>query len=136
MLKKIISSLFLMLSFLLVQGQANYFYPNKGNFDASIPTPEQFLGYAIGEQHTRHDRIVAYLKELDRLSDKVSFEIIGETFERRAQVVAIFSSPENHKLDYNTYPIKQMVLIIRFHWSFIWPIMCMAMSPLQVKQPC
>ena len=97
MLKKIISSLFLMLSFLLVQGQANYFYPNKGNFDASIPTPEQFLGYAIGEQHTRHDRIVAYLKELDRLSDKVSFEIIGETFERRAQVVAIFSSPENHK---------------------------------------
>ena len=97
MLKKIISSLFLMLSFLLLQGQANYFYPNKGNFDASIPTPEQFLGYAIGEQHTRHDRIVAYLKELDRLSDKVSFEIIGETFERRAQVVAIFSSPENHK---------------------------------------
>ena len=97
MLKKIIASLFLMLSFMLVQGQANYFYPNKGSFDASIPTPEQFLGYAIGEQHTRHDRIVAYLKELDRLSDKVSFEIIGETFERRAQVVAIFSSPENHK---------------------------------------
>jgi hypothetical protein len=97
MIKKIISSLFLMLSFILVHGQANYFYPNKGNFDASIPTPEQFLGYAIGEQHTRHDRIVAYLKELDRLSDKVSFEIIGETFERRAQVVAIFSSPENHK---------------------------------------
>ena len=82
---------------MLLQGQANYFYPNKGNFDASIPTPEQFLGYAIGEQHTRHDRIVAYLKELDRLSDKVSFEIIGETFEHRAQVVAIFSSPENHK---------------------------------------
>jgi hypothetical protein len=97
MFKKIISSLFLTLSFLLLQGQANYFYPNKGNFDASIPTPEQFLGYAIGEQHTRHDRIVAYLKELDRLSDKVSFEIIGETFEHRAQVVAIFSSPENHK---------------------------------------
>ena len=97
MLKKIISSLFLILSFLLLQGQANYFYPNKGNFDTSIPTPEQFLGYAIGEQHTRHDRIVAYLKELDRLSDKVSFEIIGETFEHRTQVVAIFSSPENHK---------------------------------------
>ena len=97
MLKKFIASLFLMLPFILLQGQANYFYPNKGNFDASIPTPEQFLGYAIGEQHTRHDNIVAYLKELDRLSDKVSFEIIGETFEHRAQVVAIFSSPENHK---------------------------------------
>jgi len=97
MLKKIIASLLFMLPFMLLQGQANYFYPNKGNFDTSIPTPEQFLGYAIGEQHTRHDRIVAYLKELDRLSDKVSFEIIGETFEHRAQVVAIFSSPENHK---------------------------------------
>lgn len=97
MLKKIISSILFLLTFMLVEGQPNYFYPNKGNFDASIPTPEQFLGYAIGEQHTRHDRIVAYLKELDRLSDKVSFEIIGETFEHRAQVVAIFTSPENHK---------------------------------------
>ncbi len=97
MFKKIISSLFLMLPLLLLQGQADYFYPNKGDFDPRIPTPEQFLGYAIGEQHTRHDQIVAYLKELDRLSEKISFEIIGETFEHRAQVVAIFSSPENHK---------------------------------------
>ena len=77
--------------------QSDYFYPGAGNFNAAIPTPEKFLGYAIGSHHTRHDKIVEYFKELDRLSDRVSFQIIGETFEHRQQVVAIFTSPSNHQ---------------------------------------
>ena len=82
---------------LTVNAQADYFYPGAGNFNAAIPTPEKFLGYAIGTHHTRHDKIVEYFKELDRLSDRVSFQIIGETFEHRPQVVAIFTSPSNHQ---------------------------------------
>jgi len=77
--------------------QADYFYPGTGNFNAAIPTPEKFLGYAIGSHHTRHDKIVEYFKELDRLSDRVSFQAIGETFEHRQQVVAIFTSSSNHQ---------------------------------------
>ena len=77
--------------------QSDYFYPGTGNFNAAIPTPEKFLGYAIGSHHTRHDKIVEYFKELDRLSDRVSFQIIGETFEHRQQVVAIFTSLSNHQ---------------------------------------
>lgn len=76
--------------------QEAYFYPQSGSMNPLIPTPEKFLGYQIGEQHTRHERIVEYMKELDRLSDRVSLEIIGETYEHRAQVIAIFTSPPNH----------------------------------------
>jgi len=76
--------------------QESYFYPNSGTFNPAIPTPEKFLGYAIGEQHTRHDQLVAYFMELDKLSDRVSVEVIGKTFENRAQIAATFTAPANH----------------------------------------
>lgn len=76
--------------------QQNYFYPNSGSFNPSIPTPEQFLGYAIGAQHTRHDKIVAYFQKLDELSDRMTTRIIGKTFEQREQITAVFTSPQNH----------------------------------------
>ena len=78
------------------KAQESYFYPNSGNFNPAIPTPEKFLGYAIGEQHTRHDQLVAYFMELDKLSDRLSVEVIGKTFENRAQIAATFTSPANH----------------------------------------
>lgn len=77
--------------------QADYFYPNSGNFNPAIPTPEKFLGYAIGTHHTRHDRLVEYFKELDRLSDRVSLQVNGETYEHRQQIAAIFTSAANHQ---------------------------------------
>ncbi len=79
-----------------VTAQPNYFYPGGGNFNPQIPTPAQFLGYDIGTQHTRHDRLVEYFKELDRLSDRMTTQIIGETFEHRQQITAVFTSAENH----------------------------------------
>jgi Zinc carboxypeptidase len=76
--------------------QADYFYPNAGAFNPKIPTPEQFLGYPIGSHHTRYDRIVAYFQELDRLSDRMTLEVNGETYEHRQQIVGIFTSTTNH----------------------------------------
>ena len=78
------------------KAQESYFYPNAGKFNPLIPTPEKFLGYAIGDQHTRHESLVAYFKELDRLSDRVAVEEIGRTFENRVQIAAIFTSKKNH----------------------------------------
>ena len=77
--------------------QSEYFYPGAGNMNPAIPTPEKFLGYAIGANHTRHDKLVEYFKELDRLSDRVTMKVIGKTFELREQVTAIFTSPSNHQ---------------------------------------
>jgi hypothetical protein len=76
--------------------QPAYFYPGAGPFNPQIPTPGQFLGYDIGSHHTRHDKIVEYFRLLDNLSDRMSLQIIGKTFEQREQIAATFTSPQNH----------------------------------------
>ncbi|WP_026836810.1 M14 family zinc carboxypeptidase [Gillisia sp. JM1] len=87
--------IFLFLSFPLFS-QEDYFFPNQSSFDPEIPTPSEFLGYDVGEFHTRHDRIVAYFRELARISDKVHVQEIGETYEQRPMIVATITSPENY----------------------------------------
>lgn len=76
--------------------QNDYFFPTGVTFDPTIPSPEQFLGYPVGDWHTRHDRIVSYFQELARVSPKAHFQIIGYTNERRPQVVLTITSPENY----------------------------------------
>src|SRR5688572_17508034 len=88
--------LFLLFACNIVFAQADYFYPSTKNFNATIPTPEKFLGYPIGSHHTRHDKVVEYFKELDRLSDRMSLEEIGYTYEHRVQITAKITSPANH----------------------------------------
>lgn len=73
----------------------DYFFGDKVPFDAKIPTPEAFLGYGIGEQHTRHDQIVAYLYKLAEVSDRAEIEIYGYTHEKRKLVMLRVSTPEN-----------------------------------------
>ena len=85
----------LLFTHLALQAQSSYFYP-AGNFDPAIPSPEQFLGYPIGEWHTRHENIVSYFKELARVSPKAHFQIIGYTNEHRAQVVLTITGAENY----------------------------------------
>ncbi|RZK47502.1 MAG: peptidase M14, partial [Pedobacter sp.] len=78
------------------KAQQKYFYPDAGNFDPKVPTPEQFLGYPIGTHYTRHDQIVAYLKQLSQVSDRIHFQVIGKTYEERQQVILTITSPENY----------------------------------------
>ncbi|HEX6306663.1 MAG TPA: M14 family zinc carboxypeptidase, partial [Longimicrobiales bacterium] len=74
----------------------DYFFPEGTRFDPGIPSPEQFLGYAIGTHHTRHDRIVSYMQELARLSDRASYQEIGRTYEQRVMPVLTVTAPANH----------------------------------------
>lgn len=78
------------------KAQNAYFFPKAEKLNPAIPTPEQFLGYAIGTHHTRHDRVIAYMQELDRLSDRISSEIFGQTYEYRPQILLTITSPANH----------------------------------------
>ncbi len=80
----------------LASAQTGYYFPKTPKFDPAIPTPEQFLGYAIGTHFTRHDRIVAYFRELARVSNRVHVQTIGKTYEEREQIVVTFTAPENH----------------------------------------
>lgn len=87
--------LFLLIS-KIITSQTPYFFPGVQNLNPAIPTPEQFLGYPIGSHHTRYDRVVEYIKELDRLSDRFTSKVIGYTYELRPQIVATITSPQNH----------------------------------------
>ncbi len=87
--------LWLLLFTQVTQAQNGYFFPGETTFDPRIPTPAEFLGYDIGSHYTRHDQLVAYFHELARLSDKVTVQEIGKTYENRPLIVATVSSPEN-----------------------------------------
>jgi hypothetical protein len=93
-MRKLVALLVLITPTLFAQNQ--YFFPAGTNLDPAVPSPEQFLGYPIGDWHTRHDRIVEYFRELARVSPKAHFQIIGYTTEHRPQVVLTVTSPENY----------------------------------------
>ncbi len=77
--------------------QNAYFFPQGGEFDPSIPTPQQFLGYEIGSRYTRHDQLVAYFNELAKHSDKIKVEQIGSSYEGRPLVIATVTSAQNQQ---------------------------------------
>ncbi len=79
---------------LLVSAQ-DYFFKKFEPFNQDIPTPEDFLGYPIGYQHTRHDQIVAYLEKLAEVSDRATITYYGNTYEHRKLVILNISTPEN-----------------------------------------
>jgi hypothetical protein len=62
---------------------------------AQIPSPEQFLGYRIGERFTSHQRILDYFTELTRRSELITIHKIGETYERRPLMLATITSAKN-----------------------------------------
>jgi hypothetical protein len=78
----------------------DYFTKTYAPFEAGIPSPEQYLGYAIGEYHTRHDRMVAYMAELARVSDRAKLIEYGKTHEGRPLVMLVIGRPDRlSKLD-------------------------------------
>ncbi len=74
----------------------DYYFPAGVSFLPDVPTPEEFLGYPIGSFHTRHDLIVAYMKELAARSDRATYQEIGRTYEHRPMPVLTVTTPENH----------------------------------------
>ena len=90
----------------------DYYYKEKAPFNLDIPTPEAFLGYEIGEHHTRHDLIVAYLVTLAEVSNRASIEIYGATHEKRKLVMFTVTSPEN---------LKNLEAIKSSHLQFVNP---------------
>jgi len=90
---KLLFGLFFMIqSTLLAQ---DYYFEAFKPFDESIPSPEEFLGYPIGEYHTRHDLVVAYMYTLAELSDKATVSVYGKTHENRKLLILNIGTPAN-----------------------------------------
>jgi Zinc carboxypeptidase len=83
------------LSYYLPTGQAGL--PTSIQYNPSIPTPQSIIGHQVGEWHITHDRLVNYMMALDKASDRISLEVIGQTHENRPVVVLTITSPKNHQ---------------------------------------
>jgi len=92
MLKKL---LLVVLCFSTTLQAQDYFFKKFHPFNEAVPSPEEFLGYAIGEHHTRHDLIVAYFVKLAETSDRASLYEYGRSHEGRKLVMLTITSPEN-----------------------------------------
>ena len=75
----------------------DYFLENFGPYNENIQSPEDFLGYEIGDQHTRHDLILAYFKYLSAVSERADLIIYGKSYEGRTLTLLSISSEENLK---------------------------------------
>jgi hypothetical protein len=64
-----------------------------------LTTPQQQFGHPIGADYElpNYQDLVAYWQKLDGESDRMTLVDIGRTEEGRTQVMAIVTSPENHR---------------------------------------
>lgn len=88
--------LFLALLFSANTFSQDYFFEKYRPFNEAIPSPEEFLGYGIGERHTRHDLIVAYFTKLAEVSNRATLYEYGQTYEGRKLVMLTVTTPGNH----------------------------------------
>lgn len=85
-MKKILSSLLLNLVFIAAFAQTQ------------LQTPEQFLGYELGDRFTRHHKVVEYFQQVAAARpNNIKFIQYGETYEHRPLIVAVIASDENFK---------------------------------------
>ena len=76
----------------------DYYLPIKtADYDPAIPTPQQALGYQIGEWHVRAHERVSYMQKLDALSDRITMQEYARSPGRLPLVMMTITSPENHK---------------------------------------
>src|ERR1700748_2675493 len=61
----------------------------------AIQSPEQFLGYKLGEQFTPHYRIIEYFKYVAAHSKNVKLQQYGTTNEGRPLMAMFIASDEN-----------------------------------------
>ncbi len=65
----------------------------------AVTSPEKFFGHRIGADYRlpNYDRFTAYWRTLDGESERMQVVDIGKTAEGRSQLMAIITSPENHR---------------------------------------
>lgn len=76
------------------QVDIGYYLPDI-TYDESITTPEEYLGYQIGEWHISHDQLVGYCRLIAAQSDRVEYNETGRTHEQRPLLALHISTPAN-----------------------------------------
>ncbi len=63
-----------------------------GTFDDSIPTPDEVLGFSLGERPARQAQVLQYFTALEKASKRVRLFTMGSTYEGRPLIYAVISS--------------------------------------------
>ncbi|MEA2164555.1 MAG: hypothetical protein QOK37_2682 [Thermoanaerobaculia bacterium] len=66
-----------------------------GQAQTAVPSPDQFLGYPLGERFTPYARILDYFQLLAARSNLITMQQFGETYEHRPLMLAVITSPKN-----------------------------------------
>jgi hypothetical protein len=87
----------LFFGFFTVTAQVNldYYLPKDVTYNKSIPTPKQYLGYEVGQQHATAYEVYAYYREVAKVSNRIKIETYARSYENRELLLATVSSPEN-----------------------------------------
>ena len=66
---------------------------------AKVTTPREQFGFELGDDYhlANYKQIAEYWRKLDAESDRMVVQEIGKTAEGRTQLMAIVTSPNNHK---------------------------------------
>ena len=73
----------------------DYYLPQNVTYNKNIPTPKSFFNFELGEMHTDHTQLSFYMKEVAKLSNRITIETTGFTYENRPLQLLTISSPKN-----------------------------------------
>ncbi len=79
------------------QNRLQNFLPDNVSYSREIPDPETWFGFAPGDRHLSHDQVLAYAREVARLSDRVIIEEYARSHEYRPLIHVIVTSADNHR---------------------------------------
>jgi hypothetical protein len=74
----------------------DYYLPETVTYDATIPKPQDIIGYVPGTWHVTHDKLESYMRTLAASSDRITLTDRGKTFEGRSLLLLTITSPKNH----------------------------------------
>lgn len=72
-----------------------YFLPEGDLYQATLPSPDVYLGQSLGDRHLRHDQLVSYFKFLAAGSDNAQLMQYGQTNEGRPLLLMAISAKSN-----------------------------------------
>ena len=61
----------------------------------TLKSPDEFLGYTLGDRFTRHHEMIDYFRYVDSQMPNVQITQYGKTYEDRPLIYTIIASPEN-----------------------------------------
>ncbi|HRI83613.1 MAG TPA: M14 family zinc carboxypeptidase, partial [Opitutaceae bacterium] len=74
-----------------------HYLHGAADYAATVPTPEAFFGFPMGEWHLSSHQLDAYLRAVAAAApDRVRLEVIGHSHERKPLHLLTITAPKNH----------------------------------------